>query len=104
MTSHTPITLSSLLTALLAAASLAAFVFPTKAAMQQHVHQSITTLAHQLHEHKALPNHPAQKEWVQAFHNRLASMEHKLEQLQVQLARLQATLVNCHHTPRRTQR
>ncbi|MEM7589370.1 MAG: hypothetical protein AAF320_04365 [Myxococcota bacterium] len=94
---HT-ITLPSLMATALAMASLAAFVFPTKAAMHQHVDQSMQTLAHQLHEHKALPNHPAQQEWTRALHQRLTSVEHKLEQVQVQLATLQAMLTrHCHH-------
>ena len=93
------ITLPSLLATVLAMASLAVFVFPTKAAMHQHVDQSIQTLSHQLHEHKALPNHPAQQEWTRALHQRLTSVEQKLQQLQVQLATLQTMLTrHCHNT------
>lgn len=97
MITHSSVTLPSLLAVALAAASLAVFVFPTKAAMQQHVHQSVNALAQQLHAHAALPDHPAQQQWTQTLHQRLAAVERKLEQVQVQLAALQATLTkHCH--------
>ena len=94
--------LPALLAISLAVSSLAAFVFSTKAHMQQHVDHSLQPISQKLHEHVALPNHPAQSDWTKTLHQRLFSLENKMEQLQVQLAIFQVTLTqHCDQCMRR---
>ena len=85
--------LSSLLGLLAALGSVAMLMFPTKAYLHDYVLTSVRPVQHKLHDHIALPHHPAHADWSEALQVRLGSLEKKLSRLEKNVSALQVQLV-----------
>lgn len=73
-------------------AGAAVVVFPTREDMHRHVAHSVRPVADHIHQHAALPTHPAQQRWSDVLHKTMLSLNQRLERLEVQLVRLQTAL------------
>lgn len=67
-------------------------IFPTREDMHRHVAQTLQPVADRIHQHAALPTHPAQQRWSDVLHKTMLAINQRLDRLEVQLARLQTTL------------
>ena len=71
-------------------AGIAVLIFPTREDVHRLIETTTAPLAKQIHEHTALPTHPAQQRWSDTLENRLLTLDQRLEQLEIHLAELQA--------------
>ena len=73
-------------------AGVAILVFPTREDVHHLIETTVAPLAKEVHEHTALPTHPAQQRWSNTLENRLFALDQRLEQLEIHLAHLQAMI------------
>ena len=73
-------------------AGVTILVFPTREDVHHLIETTVAPLAREVHEHTALPTHPAQQRWSNMLETRLFALDQRLEQLEIHLAHLQATV------------